>query len=316
MSKTETAITPAPAKDLTPFEAQLTKLDNLANDCNIVAITANGGQFSSALALADKIAALREALTPEVMSRLMTLQGSQLGFRTDRDSKGNRYNESEVRDVFIEATFKGFKLTGNETNIISARFYGTKEGFEARMRDFAKAGAMTDLKITPGVPKTTTGGSEVRMQAAWKWRGVQDTLDVVIPVKTDQYSSADQVLGKARRKLLAQVYSRVTGTEVSEGEVGDIDTMRRTTPITQTDVGPAGTTTTAEPAVEKVDADTVAKLTKAFGDNLGDVVTYLREIGWLSKEGTLSDLTAEHGARVLKNATVVLEQAGVKPPKK
>jgi len=43
------------------------------------------GPFSQCLGLAGAVKCLRDALTPAVMSPIMALQGTPLGFRTDKD---------------------------------------------------------------------------------------------------------------------------------------------------------------------------------------------------------------------------------------
>jgi hypothetical protein len=307
---------PVTSTALATLDQQITLLDTIARECNVVAIAQEGGQFSSALALADKIQMLREALTPEVMKRLMALQGNPLGFRTDRDTKGG-YEVAVIRDVFIEATFKGFKLTQNETNVISGRFYGTKEGFEARMRDFAKAGLMTDLKIIPGVPKTQTSGAEVHMRASWRWKGQPDTMEVDIPVKTDQYSSADQILGKARRKILAAIYSRVTGTEVSEGEVGDVDTMKRVEPLQTHGTGANTKSDPSDSTVQQLSPEIMAKMDETVGgDNEGETNLYLIDVGWIKKGQTWRDLSEKRANQILAKKDSFLEAAGIKKPSK
>lgn len=292
---------------LVPIEQQLANLDRIASESNILALVEGGGQFSAALEVADKMNALREALTPEIMERFMKLQGSALGFKTDKDNE-NGYPVAVVREVLIEATFKGFRLVGNETNVIGGRFYGTREGFEARMRDLSKKGLLTDLKITPGIPKTVGDGAIVHMDATWKWRGKGDSISLEIPIRVNKFQGADAILGKARRKLLAAIYSRVTGTEITDGEVadGDLETMKR-----------AETTTTPPPAPrEFCDEETVKKLEEAFADYEAEVNTYLQKEQLVEAGESFRKVSPKLAGTMLKKRDSLLENAGVIRAKK
>lgn len=100
----------------------LEQLDAIVKEYNFDVIDANQGAFSKALALAKGIQELRKAFTPEVLKDFLSLQGSAIGFRTDRDDKKEgRYNVDEIRDCAIEALLRGAYPIGNEFNIISGR---------------------------------------------------------------------------------------------------------------------------------------------------------------------------------------------------
>ena len=77
--------------------------------------------------------------------------------------------------------------------------------------------------------------------------------------------------------------------------------------------GPTQGAASAPPAVEP---ETIAKLVAAFGEHEGEVNLYLRETGWIAQNETYRDLDGPKAARALKHTRSVLEQAGVKPPKK
>ncbi|MFM7103256.1 MAG: hypothetical protein ACKO3N_19065, partial [Verrucomicrobiota bacterium] len=74
-------------------------------------------------------------------------------------------------------------------------------------------------------PKTANGGALVECSATWKLRGQAGSLTVTIPIKTDDYAGADQIIGKATRKFYARCYGIMTGVSMPEAEVeaGTVD---------------------------------------------------------------------------------------------
>ena len=59
------------------------------------------GAFTLTLKMSAAMQQLREMITPEMMKPIMALQGSSLGFRTDKDKEGG-YPESVVKEAMIE----------------------------------------------------------------------------------------------------------------------------------------------------------------------------------------------------------------------
>lgn len=194
------------------------EMQEVIDKCQITTLSAQK-QVVQALVMAEGVSRLRSLITKEAMKPLMDLQGTSLGFRTDKDKSGG-YPEDVVKEVFIEATLRGFRMIGNEVNIIAGRFYGTKEGFSRLVGSFE---GLTDLKLQPGVPKTSSGGAIVPFKASWKLHGKPQELEREIPCKGDSYSGVDQYIGKATRKMLASIYGILTGSEhsVPDGDAGD-----------------------------------------------------------------------------------------------
>lgn len=179
----------------------------------------------SSLQVAETIADLRTLFdTPAIKSRIVSLQDTPLGFRTDSDpkvwnKKKNAYNEpykwEVVRDCVIEATLRGLQLVGNHFNIMAGRCYVTKEGFEFLIK---RVPGLTRFAPTLGIPQTKTNGCIIECTAKWSLNGVDDSCSASIPVKMDDYSGVDQLLGKATRKFLKRCYEQMTGVSVPEGE--------------------------------------------------------------------------------------------------
>lgn len=200
-----------------PSKAAVDHLESLAERHTLAALSAKG-RFEQAVALGRGMADLKEALG-QVVVHLMPLQGSTLGFVTDKDSEGG-YPAGVVTECLIEAVLRGVRPIGNEFNIISKRCYITKNGYAHLLRSHK---GLTDLKTDIGIPVGKTGGAVVTASASWRLDGKPDSLKRDFPVKTNAGSGADQIQGKATRKLYAAVYTQITGSEQSglDGEVGD-----------------------------------------------------------------------------------------------
>jgi hypothetical protein len=189
--------------------------------------------FMQAVKMAQGISALRAALTDQFVAQaIMPLQGSKLGFLTDKDKEGG-YGIHVVREASIEAMLRGFSVVGNEFNIIAGGFYGAKAGFARKVLEFP---GLTDLVLEPGVPQLIADkGALVPYTATWRLDGKpmvmaceytkegEKITDRRIPVKVNAGMGTDAVLGKAERKLFARIFQRLNGNTFGlvDGEVGD-----------------------------------------------------------------------------------------------
>lgn len=203
-------------------------LDKIAGDAQLV-FSGSGSNFADAFQVAAAMNALKQAITSEMMQHVMLLQNTSLGFKTDKDPKQiNRktgqpnipYPEETVKSCLIEAVLRGLRPVGNQFNIIAAQCYTTKEGYTALLK---KVKGLTDLKIALGVPQAKSGGVIISCKASWKLGGKDDTLEADIPVKADEYSGADQLLGKCERKFKKRIYGQITGVETEDGDVSEVD---------------------------------------------------------------------------------------------
>ena len=251
------------------LEAKLPELDGFAESNSLALLTDGKGGFTAAIAMSTAINQLREMLTDDIMAPIMALQGSALGFKTDKDKdpENQRYPVNVVRDVLIEATIKGFKLVCNQSNIIAGRFYATKEGFEDWMLRASRRGDLTDFRDEYGVPKYISDQeAHVLVSASWKWKGKADAFkDVPIAIKINKGQGADAILGKAKRKLLSRIYSRVTGTVITEGDAGDAIDVTATAVDAQRGIVGDGTGSGDRTGA----ADAVADLQRAAADEGG-----------------------------------------------
>jgi len=195
------------------------------------------GNVAAALEVAGAIEDLRQLFDrPDIQSRIVALQDTAIGFRTDRDPKvfnkkldGGKggYNQPYpyvvVKDCAIEATLRGLQLVGNQINIISQRCYVTREGFEYLIK---RRKEITNFVPIVGIPQMRERGCLVECEASWDNAGTKQGIKVTIPVKADDYGTADQYIGKATRKLLKRCYEIMTGNVLPEGDAEDAEHLQ------------------------------------------------------------------------------------------
>lgn len=182
--------------------------------------------FERAFAVAEAIGKLKELLTADVMKPIMELQGNRLGFKTDRDvaqggGKGPGYPMEIVRNCLIEAVLFGLQPTGNQFNIIGGNMYATKEGCGYLLSKIP--GLSWD--ITPQLPRIKEGSAACIMDIEWTVAGEKGQKAIDFAIKVNQYQGADAVIGKATRKARKWLFDKITGMELPEGEVQDVDAV-------------------------------------------------------------------------------------------
>lgn len=208
-----------------PNSEQIISIDTIAKEYGL--LHAEGiNPFSEGLKMANGIALLRNALDDKLMSAIMTLQGTSLGFKTDKDKDGG-YPVNIVRDAVIEALMRGVHLIGNEFNILAGKCYITKEGFGVLL---SKIPGLRYF-MTPGIPKLVQGGAEATIKVEWVIDGQShsETLTFAIRVNAGMGASADAINGKCERKARAWLYNRITGFELVDGDIEN-DTLISDTP--------------------------------------------------------------------------------------
>lgn len=190
-------------------------------------VFAGAPSITQSMELAATVEQLRAQLTPQRMAKVLALMNTSLGFDTDRNpAKWKKpepcvpYSVEVVRDVFIEATLRGFYPINCEFNIIAGKFYGGLNGFERLVKKHPK---VTDFQDWFGIPKMaqTGGGAVVEAKATWLQDGQKQTLNREFAVRVNDGMGADAIIGKAKRKLYAAVYGRLSGVVTPEGEAGD-----------------------------------------------------------------------------------------------
>lgn len=185
--------------------------------------------ITKALVTANLISILRQKLTPELMSSVMELQGSGLGFKTDKDKvknsrgewvKGQGYPIEIVTDVFIEASALGLVPAGNQFNIIGGNMYPTREGFTHLL---SKINGLK-YRITYKDFKHFVNEKVAQLTAVIEFT-INDKTETLIEqfrVKADQYASYDSVQGKTERKAKRTLFNYITGNNLSDGDANEL----------------------------------------------------------------------------------------------
>jgi len=185
--------------------------------------------IENALVVANVIGYMQQALTPEVMAPIMNLQGSKLGFRTDRDlvknqqtskyEKGPGYPLDIVKNCFMEMSLIGLLPTGNMWNIIAGNSYPTREGLTYLLKKTkGLKQVISFLEVNQSDDKKT---ASVKSKIKWEFKGESKEEIIEFPIKSDAYTTYDALIGKAERKAKMWLYNQVSGLNLSDGDVDD-----------------------------------------------------------------------------------------------
>lgn len=202
-------------------KAQKHELSVKLNESVLSVLGADNVQgFEKAYQIANAIQFLKENLTDEYMKPIMDMQGSRLGFKTDKDKDGG-YPLKAVKECLIDAVLSGVQLYGNQFNIIAGNMYVTKEGYGHLL------GKIKGLKysIKHGVPKIDASKQFAIVESTVKWslNGEQREEKLEFSIKGNAYMTADAYTGKAERKSRAFIFNQVSDIEVSDGDAEDVE---------------------------------------------------------------------------------------------
>ena len=177
--------------------------------------------FEKAYLISSAMSELKKLLTPEYMKPIMELQGSILGFKTDKDNNGG-YKESDVKNVLIDAVLMGLQPYGNQFNIIAGTMYPTKIGLGHLLKNFRGL----KYSIVPGIPKINKErtGASVEMSVNYSIGTSSNKERLNLAIRMNRGMGVDAIIGKATRKARAWLYSTITGSEVVDGDIEDVNT--------------------------------------------------------------------------------------------
>lgn len=220
----------------------MTEIDATVGKCSPAALVAMPA-LMQAVVLAKGIRAIKKALTPEIMDRvIMPLQNSRLGFLTDRakarDGK-TEYSVDEVREVMVEAFLSGLQPVNNEVNIIAGNMYAAKNGVRRLCMTWP---GVSGLVLTPGVPEMAPNSTAlVSMRATWMQDGHAQEMyrgktvdkdgvadDTRFSVRVNSGMGPDAIIGKAERKMFAAIFARLSGGRLSIADGDAIETTGET----------------------------------------------------------------------------------------
>lgn len=279
---------------------------------NSLSIKCASSAFSQAFAVAAAIKQLDAALTAPMMVEIMALQGSRLGFRTDKDRDGG-YPLDVVKRCLIEATLSGVLPVRNQFNIIASNCYLTKEGLAHVLNN--TDGLRWSVKCgVPGVKKQSDGSYVAHVEVEVRWTYGSDseeteTLTFVIKgaVNRNGYhiTTADAYCGKAIRKAENWLHNNLTGVELPEGDVSQPDFVADATATEVIEPAPEAINKVKAESIAKDEAEPVVELSPSeiisgynrICEEIGrDVLLeYLQVREWLIEDGkTCADIDTAH----------------------
>ena len=266
------------SKELMTIEkAAIDRLDAAANTA--LAVNTLAGRFERTFGMASAMVELQTALDQQgVMDNIMSLQGSPLGFRTDKDKTGG-YPVEVVRDCMIEATMQGVYPVGNEFNIIAGRCYITKEGYGRKLKELP---GVTNLVELPGIPAMKPNGAVVEMRMVCDYAGEHTDETLPFAIRVNSGMGSDAILGKATRKARKWLFEKVTGIETPGGEVDDGPVIDITAEVSDTDDFADLKKTMAKPIkhdpVPSTEAPTVAEMCAPLHPDPATVLAYFKQV--------------------------------------
>lgn len=222
----------------------------------ILAVLSNKVEgFEKAFIMASALQTLDKLLTPAFMEPIMALQGSNLGFKTDKI-----YSMPEVKACLMDAVLLGLQPTNNEFNIIAKNMYPTRQGFGSLLKK------INGLKysISYSNPTFTPDKSSANCTATIKWElnGESHVQDQEFAIKSNTYATADAILGKAERKARRWLFNTVEGTDIPDGDVTDIGHIDLTPKKNHTEVSKSREFDRVKAHIEMNTTTTMALLAK------------------------------------------------------
>lgn len=192
------------------------------------------GNFERTFALGAAMADLRDALDERVMTSIMKLQNTKLGFRTDNE---RGYPVHVVRDAVIEATVWGLQCVGNQFNIISGGFYATKEGYTYLLRNMPGLEDMRFIYHPAAISESSTSGTrkdgtpyqkieregKTLVDVSWVYKGVHEQERLEFCIRVNAGMSQDAIIGKAERKAKRWLFERLTDRQLPDASADDLD---------------------------------------------------------------------------------------------
>jgi len=221
----------------------IAEIDAVLEKYSIAKVEAAGmSALKKALFIGRGIYELNKLLTPNIMRMFTELRGTNLGFKTDRDTakakeKYGDYPPATIKRCIMEGMMHGAQPYNNEINIIGDNTYLAKNFFE-RMVSVKEFPGLKNLEIKLGIPqpKTINNTSDfdkiprlysiVECEATWEFNGKPDSLKETLSIRFNSGMLDDAILGKATRKIKAKIYQKLINTIVPAGDIEDaIDTM-------------------------------------------------------------------------------------------
>jgi hypothetical protein len=285
------------ASELVPIEKIAADLQSAADKYGPSALSTVAAA-AKCFQLAEGVRLTRE-LVKQSLPYVKHLQGSRLGYLTDRDpGKTDKppYPDTVIAECLTEALLKGARWTDNEINILFGSVHYTLAYWR---RIVGELPDVSDLDISTGVPKLFDGGATVDIAAKFKISDKPVEMRRVFTVRLTSGMGADGAIGKATRRMLAAIHHRVTGSQQSADAAVGADEGQDATPASKTAAleqrlnGPAPQeprqvqteATTAKPVSTTTDPEEIANDIVKFSRLLTDKgLSRPAAITWLNRE--------------------------------
>jgi hypothetical protein len=241
--------------------------------------------IEKALVVARAMEIIDSCLTAEIMNPIMRLQGSKLGFKTDKDivrnpqtsqyERGTGYPLEVVKNCFVEMSLIGLQPVFNQWNIIGGNSYVTKEGADTLLKNipYLQEHLIIHEEVNQSVDKKT---ASVKSKIQWVIDGEQHTQIITFPVKSDAYTTHDALIGKADRKSKIWLFNKIKGTCISDGDADEAKIIDVTPPKPNAaKVDDIKTVNRILKHIEKsTDVETLEKCYEAIGDDTDLLIVY------------------------------------------
>lgn len=174
---------------------------------------------------ARAIDTIRKALSDEIIINIIKpLEGTPLGFMTDRKGDPKGYPPEALRTCLIQAMLHGARIDGNEFNIVKGNAMLVQNYWK---RMVAELPGVSHLSIDFGAIEQGQGEASIECLARWRCNGEEMRLTlrdkvkdgggewdrrIVVPVNAGM--GRDSLLGKAERRVHKMIYERVTGRRI------------------------------------------------------------------------------------------------------
>jgi hypothetical protein len=213
-------------------EKWASKFDLIVKECSGVMNAEGLASVADSLKVMNGIRSLKKFFQQEDVKKLVkSSQDSVAGFLTDRspaiiarhNANTNKrydlkpYEYEQIVEALIPCALEGYRLHGNEINIISGKGMPVKAG---KYRKIIEA---TDGFIEAiGLPTVQGEYALVKCKAKWKIGekissiGHDEDDPCNFKIKFGRYDSMDKIIGLAQSKLYSRVLTRITGKFIGD----------------------------------------------------------------------------------------------------
>ena len=224
-------------KDLIIQDTTIKKYDETIAVCSSAMMNAKSSLEHSSIVLKGAVVLEKVLHSDELKPLVQAATNSYVGFLTDRDP--NKYSKKpkppytydQIVAALIPCLLQGYRITGNEINIISGKGMPVKAG------KYRKIIEMTDsFSENIGTVAIKDNFAFIKCSAKWIINGTTQTLgaeegdECHIKIPYGAYDSVDKAQGLAQSKLYSRVLTRITGQFVAEGEPDNASTIKDITP--------------------------------------------------------------------------------------